>query len=130
MRKITNKLIFLSPLILLSIAIVVVSNQEQIIFLNDGFLFEDKLLHFIAYFVYGLTLQFAFATTTNMKTKKIFLIVVLFGALFAMTDEIHQHFVKGRSSDIFDWIADTLGIISSLLLRNIVFKVKQLIEKH
>jgi VanZ family protein len=28
---------------------------------------------------------------------------------FGATDEWHQSFVPGRSSDVFDWIADTLG---------------------
>ncbi len=36
--------------------------------------------------------------------------------LYALSDEYHQSFVKGRDSDPFDVIVDTLGIATALLL--------------
>jgi VanZ family protein len=37
-------------------------------------------------------------------------------SLFGVSDEIHQAFVAGRSSDVFDWVADTLGALAALYL--------------
>ena len=48
-------------------------------------------------------------------------------ALYAVTDEIHQHFVPGRSGEITDVLIDSIGcligalIMSSILRRRDVF---------
>lgn len=36
---------------------------------------------------------------------------VLFVSLFGLTDEWHQSFTPGRSVEIADWVADTLGAV-------------------
>lgn len=130
MYKIIFRFLYYLPLLLFSLAIIYVSNQENIDFLKNGFIFEDKILHFLAYFLYGLTIQFAFINSKNVNTKKFYITVIIIGALFALSDEIHQYFVKGRSADVFDWIADSLGIISSLLLRNIVLWIKIIVDRY
>lgn len=130
MYKIIFRFLYYLPLLLFSLAIIYVSNQENIDFLKNGFIFEDKILHFLAYFLYGLTIQFAFINSKNINTKKFYITVMIIGTLFALSDEIHQYFVKGRSADVFDWIADSLGIISSLLLRNIVLWVKIIVDRY
>jgi len=37
-------------------------------------------------------------------------VLLAIGALYGMTDELHQMFVPGRQPDIADWIADILGV--------------------
>jgi VanZ family protein len=32
-----------------------------------------------------------------------------------MSDEWHQSFVEGRTTDVFDWLADTLGASMALV---------------
>lgn len=32
------------------------------------------------------------------------------GAIYGMTDELHQMFVPGRSPDVLDWLADVFGL--------------------
>lgn len=130
MYKIIYRFIYFVPWLFLSLAIIYVSNQNHIDFLKDGFMFEDKILHFFAYLIYGLTIQFAFINSKNINERKFFTIVILIGATFALTDEIHQYFVEGRSSDIFDWISDTLGIVTSLLFRNIVLWSKSIVDRY
>jgi VanZ family protein len=44
------------------------------------------------------------------------LITIAFCSLYALSDEWHQSFVPGRSSDVLDWIADTLGAGFSVFL--------------
>jgi len=87
----------------------------------------DKLMHLAAYFIYGLSLQVAFvaffAHSERIRThKSIILLVVIVGFLFAISDEIHQYFVPGRMSDIFDLAANFAGISLSLLLLTTVRK--------
>lgn len=65
----------------------------------------DKVAHFGAYTVLGLLLaRGAFTSRLSAGWP------VLIGLLYAASDEIHQHFVPGRSPDVADWTADTLGV--------------------
>lgn len=36
-------------------------------------------------------------------------ICLLFVGVFGFADEVHQHFVPGRYSSVFDWYADITG---------------------
>ncbi len=124
MYKVMYRMIYFIPLVMFSLTIIYFSHQENIEILDDTFYMSDKLLHFIAYFCYGLTIQFAFINSSNYTKKKFIFMVIIIGSLFGVSDEIHQYFIEGRSSDIFDWIADTLGNASSLLIKNLVLWVK------
>ena len=37
-------------------------------------------------------------------------------SLFGASDEFHQSFVPGRDTDVFDWVADTLGATAGALV--------------
>ena len=76
---------------------------------------QDKVLHFGAYFVMGL---FAWRSFRHLISPPIILtlITIAFCSLYALSDEWHQSFVPGRSSDVLDWIADTLGAGFSVFL--------------
>jgi len=43
---------------------------------------------------------------------------ILFSALYALSDEIHQAFVPGRWAKLSDWLADILGILVMVALLN------------
>ena len=77
---------------------------------------SDKLLHVAAFFVYGLSSQFAilgtFRTWSNNKTR---VIALLIGASYGLLDELHQMVVPGRNSTYTDWIADVLGLMLALM---------------
>lgn len=128
MYKVMYRAIYFLPWLILSLAIIYFSNQETVEFLNDPFYMEDKILHFTAYFIYGLTIQFALINSTNYNSKKYYITIVLIGALFGLTDEIHQYFIPGRSSDILDWIADLLGICFSLVFKNAILWLRNRVE--
>lgn len=79
----------------------------------------DKVLHTIEYGALGLLLCRSFAG------EGLSLALAAFCALFATSlyggsDEWHQLFTPGRTSDIHDWLADTtgglVGVVSYLLL--------------
>ena len=128
MYKVIYRMIYFIPWVLFSLTIIYFSNQENIDFLDDTFYLSDKILHFIAYFCYGLTIQFALINSNNYNHKKFIITVIIIGSLFGVSDEIHQYFIEGRSSEILDWLADTLGIVSSLLLKNFILWIKNRVE--
>ena len=65
---------------------------------------DDKFAHFAVYGLLG-TLACRIGRNGWRAAFGAWLVVALFGA----SDEWHQSFVPGRSSDFGDWIADTLG---------------------
>lgn len=73
--------------------------------------FQDKVEHFIAYFVLGslLTLALHFQKKNPSITKRTFLIALILIFIYGAIDEIHQYFIPGRDCDFFDWLADILG---------------------
>jgi VanZ family protein len=42
--------------------------------------------------------------------------ILIIGCLYALSDEFHQSFVPGRTSELGDIIADCLGICMAVLL--------------
>ena len=71
-------------------------------------LFWDKGLHFVEYGTLGALLLFALRW--NGADRGLALVLALVGAsVYGASDELHQAFVPGRSCDLQDWVADTLG---------------------
>jgi VanZ family protein len=122
--KIRHRILFFIPLVVVSAGIFWASQQAMPIIEIKGIDFGDKLLHAAAYFFYGAAVLFGFSGYINDSGKrKILLMTLFFGALYAASDEIHQHFIPGRTMDFFDWIADFTGILLSLLLFKPVNKI-------
>jgi VanZ family protein len=72
----------------------------------------DKLLHVLAYFMLAI-LFFRAYRTLLIKTSYNVLIWISISSsiLYGISDEIHQHFVPMRQSDVMDVLADALGSI-------------------
>lgn len=81
-----------------------------------------KAAHFSIYTLLGILLM-SEANTFKINTKTKLLICLLFGLLYAASDEFHQKFVSGRSSEIRDVCIDTLGVLFGNLLVIIIGKV-------
>ena len=79
------------------------------------FLHQDKVHHFGAYFIMGI-LAWRCLRMYLSKPIVISLCSILFCSLYGLSDEWHQSFVAGRSADVFDWVADTVGATVALLL--------------
>ena len=78
---------------------------------NAGGLFpgSDKLLHFVEFFILGglLYLAFAYAGWQPWDAP----LAISLGVAYGFVDEFHQLFVTGRSTDIFDALADAAGVL-------------------
>ncbi len=72
------------------------------------FNFQDKLIHAAAYYVMGVFSWRAFRYL-GMQARHLALLSILFCSFYGVSDEWHQSFVTGRSSSVWDWLADTLG---------------------
>jgi VanZ family protein len=66
-----------------------------------------KLAHFGEYAVLGLLLVRAFGREPLAAAA---------GVAYAATDELHQHFVRGRHSAFRDVAIDSAGVLAGLLL--------------
>lgn len=80
-----------------------------------------KLAHFSIYTVLG------FLASSAIGRRKLFsagsLITVVFGFLYACSDEFHQYFVPGRSCQFIDVIIDTCGVVAGIIVSMAVFRI-------
>lgn len=70
----------------------------------------DKLVHCICFA--GLAFWLAFGFGRNHSKKARFLFPILFIAVYAVIDEIHQGFTPGRQCSFFDWCADMIRAVA------------------
>lgn len=79
----------------------------------------DKLVHFSEYALLGLLLMRALAKSYRQSNYLLLRFIALFIAVtYAGTDEFHQRYILGRSSDFLDWLVDSFGAaLSSFLFR-------------
>lgn len=73
---------------------------------------KDKIAHFAEYGIWALLLLFMLKQENRITNRRrTFLIVLGFGLMLAIIDELHQLFIPGRSTDVLDVVADFLGIV-------------------
>lgn len=77
----------------------------------------DKIAHIGVFFVFGILI---YRSIINWKHKPgsilISLMLMLFFVMvFGCVSELYQHFIPGRTPDIFDFIADTIGGLVSIV---------------
>lgn len=79
----------------------------------------DKLWHFLSYFFLMIALTLTFKQIEDFpayyKSR-----AFIFTFLHACVSEFFQQYSPGRASDLADLIANILGILSALLLINII----------
>ena len=66
-----------------------------------------KLAHLTEYAVLGALLARAVGRPA---------VAIVLGALYATSDEIHQHFVRGRHAAWYDVLIDTIGVTIGVVL--------------
>ena len=73
----------------------------------------DKLLHTIEYVGLGILL-FRALDGEGLDWRRSAILTVLLVSAYGASDEWHQAFVPLRSSDVYDWLTDTLaGVIGA-----------------
>jgi VanZ family protein len=77
--------------------------------------FRDKGAHALAFGFLAVLLYFA---------SRRFWLAFLLTSLYGVSDEIHQYFTPGRSVDITDWVADTVGAALALAVLWVVSRAR------
>ena len=71
----------------------------------------DKLMHGLLYGIMALLLNYGL----NFKSKKIFRFNMQIGAIIVLTfaglEEITQYWLPSRTCDVFDFVADVIGVV-------------------
>ena len=76
---------------------------------------NDKVEHFLFYgFLAVVTLRATAGGRLTGVTAAAALVAWAIATAYGATDELHQWFVPGRSSEVADWLADTLGAATAV----------------
>lgn len=102
------------------------SGQELLAYAEEIEYPIRKAAHMTEYAIMGL-LSFAFYAGLVKQNKIRYLLALCTSMLYAVTDEIHQLFVPGRTGQFIDVCIDTTGAAIGLLLLALVWKI---IRKH
>ena len=78
-----------------------------------------KGAHFTEYLILGVSL---FLTVRDLRRRASFWIPWAAGAAYAVTDELHQAFVPGRSCELRDMLIDACGVLLGVAICWIVQK--------
>ena len=85
-----------------------------------------KCAHFTEYLVLGLFMMLAAVNTRQQKKSAYItgLITWIIGTAYAVSDELHQLFVPGRSCELRDMCIDAVGIFCGVLIISGVKRVR------
>ena len=85
-----------------------------------------KIAHFSIYTLLGIcTMNYMSTFKRNTYQRAIF--SLNFGILYAISDEIHQLFVLGRSCEFRDMCIDSLGVLSGIFIAILIIKFAKII---
>ena len=97
-------------LVLYVAMIFFVSSRPYLQSPGPRFKLKDKVAHVVEYSVLGVLLFWGIGFTASRSRGVTFLFLVAVGAAVAGLDEIFQSAIPGRRTDVFDWVADAIGI--------------------
>ncbi len=88
--------------------LIVALSSQSTLPLPESVLPLDKAAHLIEYG--GLSALVYWAHVVQGATRRAaFWSALVLASLYGVSDEVHQYFVPGRSSEVLDWVADTCG---------------------
>ena len=115
------------PVILYAGLIFLVSSISTLPSKVPFFTFRDKIVHFLEYLVFGCLLWHSamrWRIVTNLM--KLISLALVIGIVYAASDEVHQYYVPGRDGNVYDWIADVIGLAVGLATAYIFIGRKRL----
>lgn len=83
-----------------------------------------KLAHLLIYFILAILIC-NFLKEFPLKYKELFIICLFSCVIYALSDEVHQTFVSGRSGNVLDVFIDSIGSIIGLFLYTKIKKLYQ-----
>ncbi|RKX29014.1 MAG: hypothetical protein DRP47_02875 [Candidatus Zixiibacteriota bacterium] len=105
------------PAIFYALVIITLSSIPNLKTPHIQIVAVDKLAHFLEYAIFAyLTFRSISNISSRLRLRWIVLLSALFLSCFALIDEIYQHFVPGRYSDLLDFATDMGGALVVLLI--------------
>jgi len=85
-----------------------------------GISHADKVAHVSLYFILGSLLFRAIRkSSTKIGIVKITVLAIIIASCYGVSDEFHQYFVRDRTPDLADLLADIVGVnIGVFLIRS------------
>lgn len=74
-----------------------------------------KLAHFGVYTVVGFSVM-GFMCTFDIKNIVKFITSFMTGLTYAISDEVHQYFIPGRSARVLDVCIDSVGVLTGIFI--------------
>src|SRR5699024_4047535 len=74
--------------------------------------FIRKCAHFLAYLILGILVAYAI----HVKRFYRFVFALIICVLYAISDEVHQLFIPGRSGEVGDVLIDSVGSFSGIVI--------------
>ena len=104
----------------------IINTLENLLNANLDFIHTPlrKGAHITVYFFLGAFLVNMYCHYTNTP-KTIIILALITSILYAISDELHQTFIPGRSGEVLDVIYDTLGASFGII---IMYYLKQRIK--
>ncbi len=109
-------------LLLLFCAVIFYASHQPTLLVTLPYQQQDKFVHLLVYAVFA-TLTWRFFSHWHKPLNIQIIVVLIFVALYAASDEYHQSFIVGRTASMLDWLADMLG--ASLAVLYWSWKIKQ-----
>ena len=94
-----------------AMALIFILSSSSLPPLRVPFPYSDKLAHFTIFGVLSFLLGRAAGGSWGWSWFRVACVAVMVRSLYGISDEWHQSHVKGRSVEVADWIADTLGAV-------------------
>ena len=89
-----------------------------------------KVAHFSLYLCVGLVTMSLMIVIMKGKMRFRWLISLAIGIIYAVSDEIHQMFVDGRSAMITDVMIDSCGVIVGILVSIGIYKLHNIDKRN
>lgn len=94
--------------------------EEKEKYIEKTVVLVRKSAHFTLYFILGL-LVISFLKEFGLSRKSIIISIIMV-LLYAVSDEIHQTFIPGRSGEVLDVLIDTIGGSLSTVLYYLIYR--------
>lgn len=80
----------------------------------DIFSYSDKIYHAVAYFIFAMTIMWAFQPKQGNSWGRIVKASVLIAFIYGLSMEIVQHFISYRNASVADAVANGLGAVAAI----------------
>jgi len=111
------------PALLYAFGIIAVSTIPNLKISRVNLVGFDKIIHFLEYAIFAfLIFRSVYNISPKITIKLTMLISALFLSFFALSDEIVQHFIPGRHSELWDFVTDLGGSFIVLTLCGLWYK--------